>query len=472
MTTTTQTSHPLATDRFFEPLKEYLIAITGLSYYRNRSGELADHVARHLGKLAINECQSYLQLLQSGSAGDQELDNLIEDLTIGETFFFRHTELFTALEQTILPDVIEKNKEHRRLRIWSAGSSIGAEAYTLSILLRRQLAHLIPGWDITIIGTDINRSFLSRAAQAQFEDWALRGTSEELKQHCFSYQGKSWALNSEFHEGVSFQYHNLAKHPFPSMLHNLFAFDVILCRNVMIYFSRDVIDNIVGGMQRCLVDGGWLLVGHAEHNQELFRDFRTITFDGAIAYQRVDGQNDTTVSLPQRPPVRATRSETPRPTLIPRSRTSTPPSQRLPPKEIARSIDEPRRELSNIRSLANSGEIERADVLCQQLLKTHKLNPTYHLYHALILEQLGQHASCEQALRRAIYLDRNFVLAHYYLGSTQQRLGRQGEAARSWQIARQLLATLAPNREIEDSDGLTVAELDEITRMQLENVKS
>lgn len=463
-------TYSLVADSYFEPLKKYLIATTGLSYYCNRDGELADHLVRHFRKLAITDCLSYLQLLQNGPAGDRELDNLIEDLTIGETFFFRHTDLFTALERTILPDVIERNKKHRRLRIWSAGSSIGAEAYTISILLRRHLAHLIRGWDVTIIGTDINRSFLSRAAKAQFEDWALRGISEEVKQ-CFSHQGKSWKLNPKFQEGVSFQYHNLAKHPYPSMLHNLFAFDVILCRNVMIYFGRDVIDNAVSSMRRCLVDGGWLMVGHAEHNLELFREFRTVNFDGATGYQRVEGQNATATSLPQRIPTCAAILETPRPALAMRSRPRTMSSQQAPPIETTRHVDEPSSELADIRILADRGEIEIAAAQCQQLLKTYKLNPTCHLYHALILEQLGQHASCEDSLRRAIYLDRDFVLAHYYLGLTLHRLDRHHEAIRSLENARKLLSTQDPDLVIGDCDGLNVAELDELARMQLDALK-
>ena len=158
--------------------------------------------------------------------------------------------------------------------------------------------------------------------------------------------------------------------------------------------------------------------------------------------------------------------------MTPPPKPSTTKSPRLLPKDITRQQGAPSSDLANIRILADRGEIERAGAQCHQLLKTHKLNPTCHLYHALIIEQLDQHSSCEQSLRRAIYLDRNFVLAHYYLGLTLQRLGRQGEAARSSRNARQLLATLDRDRVIEDADGLTVAELDDIARMQLDAIET
>ena len=464
-------NHSLSTDGCFLALKEYLIAGTGLSYYCRRDSELADHISRHLKKLRIKDCSSYLQLLESGSEGAKELDNLIEDLTIGETFFFRHTDLFNALEHSILPAIIEKNKTRRSLRIWSAGSSIGAEAYTMSILLRRQLGHLIHGWEVTIIGTDINRAFLTRAAEAQYEKWALRGIDEEIKQQCFSCNGKTWTLNSEFKQGVSFQHHNLAMHPFPSVMHNLFDFDVILCRNVMIYFNQKVIASIVGKMRDCLVDGGWLLVGHAEHNAEIFRDYCMVPFSGATGYQRVDTR-DMLRQSPQWQPTahmalqKLTFASAPKPT------TSIPKPQALPREAAVPQNETLASKLAAIRTLTNRGEIEHADVQCRELLKAHKLDPACHLYHALVLEQLNQHSASEQSLRRAIYLDRDCILAHYYLGLSLRRTARGAEAARSFLNARRLLGAWDRSRVVDESNGLTVGELDDLISLHLDTFDS
>lgn len=475
MSTASIKPQSLVSDPNFEPLKDYLIAATGLSYYRSRNAELSEHIGRHLTMLGLTDCLSYLRRLQWGLKGQEELDKLIEDLTIGETYFFRHPDLFTALEQSILPEVIERNAEVRRLRIWSAGSSIGAEAYTISILLKRRFAHRMRGWEVAILGTDINRSFLSRAAEGRFEDWALRGLSDELKQHCFSREGEYWMLKREFKEGVSFQYCNLVKDPYPVPSHNAAGFDVILCRNVMIYFSPPVIERIVGNMRRALVDRGWLLVGHAEHDLERFRDFRTVQFQGAMAYQRVDEKPMGTPGVHQcSSGVRFPEAPSQKPNL--RAEASAEASIAIPGDLTSRETplaqkDSPG-ELASLRGIMDQGAFEQAETYCRQLLKTHKLNPVFHLYHALILEQRGQIVLCEKALRRAIYLDRDSVLAHYYLGLTLKQMGRSAGAARSLRNALQLLETLDSQTKFDNFGDLSVSELNELTLRHLEALNS
>lgn len=471
MTTVTD-AHDLTADEAYAPLKEHVITATGLSYYRRRDAELTEHFARRFSALKIDDCRTYLTALQDGPDGERELDRLIEELTIGETHFFRHPELFQALQQTILPEVIARNQNRRRLRIWSAGSSIGAEAYTVSILLRRSFAEQLRDWDVSIVGTDINRSYLLRAAQANYEDWTLRGTSEEVKRQCFTRSGRLWELHPEYRRGVSFLYHNLAKHAYPSLLHNLSAFDVVLCRNVMIYFCPTVIDRIVENLRRCLVEGGWLLVGHAEHNPRAFRNFRTVGFAGTIAYQRDDrsaaietassmadgARSQRVVPSPSPPDERPPTPRTPSGTRISRI-----------PFPVAL---QPSSELAEIRTLADRGETEAAAQHCRRLVEIHKLNPVCHFYQALIFGQLGDHARCEQALRRAIYLNRNFAPAYYYLGLTLLQASRRDEAARALRYARRLTVLDDPARVLDELDGLTVAQLEELTRMQLEAVES
>ena len=122
----------------------------------------------------LSDGHAYLDLLLDGASGEVELDGLITELTIGETFFFRHKEIFDALRDVVLPDVLRRNQQSRRLRIWSAGCSTGAEPYSVSILLKRELGKELAGWEVHIVGTDINRDFLARAREGRFDDWAER----------------------------------------------------------------------------------------------------------------------------------------------------------------------------------------------------------------------------------------------------------------------------------------------------------
>jgi chemotaxis protein methyltransferase CheR len=478
--------HQVIADSAYRRLKDHVIASTGLAYYADKDAELAGWIAQRLAQLGLADCAAYLALLGTGAEGDAELDALIADLTIGETFFFRHRELFDALRQTILPDIIDRNQYSRQLRIWSAGCATGAEPYSVSILLKRDLADRLAGWDVTILGTDINKEFLARARTGRFEEWAFRSTPEDVKQACFARSGSSWLLAPEYREGVSFQYHNLVTHPFPSLLNNLFAFDLILCRNVTIYFSLDIMRRLIEQFHQSLVEGGWLLVGHAEPNIELFRAFHTVNAPGAVLYRKRSQPPGMMGPMPfpvlaDRPPASASENRPRWRPLAPVQGLEPWPASAVerpaPPKEPARgprpmpsppgarSVDS---ELEAIRALADRGEWQEAARHCQNALEKDRLNPVVYFYQALVFEQMGQHVETEHALRRVIYLDRGFVLAHYYLGLLLQKTGQLTQAARSFKNVLQLLTRIDAAHILADGDGLTAGELHRLTQMHLE----
>ncbi len=274
MTTMTPATSAVVADACFPVLKDYVIATTGLDYFASRPQGLAEHVLGRIAATGLSECREYWELLQDEHCGDGELDQLIERLTIGETHFFRHRELFDALRDTVLPEILASNRATKRVRVWSAGCSTGPEAYSVSILLRRDFAAWTRDWNISILGTDINRPFLAQAAAGRYEEWAFRGTPVGLRSECFEQDDNAWRIAHRFQDAVTFQYHNLVRHPFPSLTQNLAAFDLILCRNVLIYFAPEVVERIVSQLAECLVPGGWLAIGHAEHGVKGLRRIR------------------------------------------------------------------------------------------------------------------------------------------------------------------------------------------------------
>ncbi|HYM12730.1 MAG TPA: protein-glutamate O-methyltransferase CheR [Bryobacterales bacterium] len=470
----TAESSSLVADPHYGPLKEHLIRSTGLAYYTDKDEDLAGRIGRRLAALGMRDCASYLDILHDPEKGEGELAALAAELTIGETYFFRHSEQFDALRQIVLPDILERNRASRRLRIWSAGCATGAEPYSVAVLLRRDLVDQIAGWEVTILGTDVNRSFLARAREGRFEEWALRATSEDLRHCCFERQGNSWALRPEYREWVSFQYHNLAKHPFPSLVHNLAAFDLILCRNVMIYFGPAVIASIVERFEECLVGGGWLVVGHAEPNTEVFRQFLTVNAPGATLYQKAAGYqkaaavpaplpNVASTWLPIPPAVPPTPAiELPYAALPARQAPEPKPSPRASPDDLRPD------DLPTVLALADRGDWAAASACCRRLLEADGLDPAVHFYHALILEQLGFPGEAELSLRRVLYLDRGFVLAHYHLGLFLQKNRNAAQAVRSFENVLELLCREDDGAVFPGSDGMTVADLKELTRMHLE----
>ena len=478
MTTTAHSTESIVADTFFPALSEFIISSTGLVYYADRPEALAAHVSERLESCGLAGCHDYWRLLQDEQAGEAELDRLIELLTIGETHFFRHRELFDALREIALPEVIHRNRATQRIRAWSAGCSTGAEAYSVSILLRRDLRHLVHEWKISILGTDINRPFLRQAAEGRYDDWAFRGTPAELRRECFAAQAKGWRIDPRFQEGVTFAYHNLARHPFPSLVHNLSAFDLILCRNVLIYFAPAIVQRIFSQLTECLVPGGWLAVGHAEHSPFFFDELESVNCSGATLYRkpatlavpekaaptwhrnhRLNGArpicaSDTARQAQAQPPRGARtagRLET-----LPAARPATPPECRACP------------EIEQVRALADQGCVDTALRLCAALIARNRLNPTYYFYQALMLDQAAGPAAAVHALNKAIYLDREFVLAHYYLGRTREKLGQAAGGLKSFANVVRLLADRDPTELVADGEGMTVADLRELANMHLE----
>jgi chemotaxis protein methyltransferase CheR len=451
----------VVSDPDYARLKDHLIEATGLAYYADKDEDLAGRITRRFSELGVRDCASYIHLLLDQQNGDSELDALIAELTIGETYFFRDHEQFEALRAIVFPDLLNRNRDLHRLHIWSAGCAIGAEPYSVAVLLRQEFAAGIAGWDVNILGTDLNRRFLSRACEGRFEDWAFRSVPDEFKRRYFRQTERSWTISPEYKEWVSFQYHNLVKHSFPSLVNNLSAFDLILCRNVMIYFSPAVIRSIVAQFRDCLVEGGWLVVGHAEPSTEIFRDFCTVSAPGTTLYQKA-----ATLAVPNTPeelclslpPLRAA-VEWPGP-ILPRAAP-------FPPALVVERAS-PLPGLAQVRRLADRGEWQNAAKLCCELLEQDGLDPAVHFYYALVLEQMGLAAGAEQCLRRAIYLDRKFVLAHYHLGLFLQKSRKRQNAARSFENVLGLLSPHQDDGRFPNGDDITVAELRELTRMHLE----
>ncbi len=491
MTIATSAPVNLTFDPGYPALKDYLIAQTGLVYYANRDEELTRLLSERLRSLNLDDCGAYLRALQQPGSGGRERDLLIQSLTIGETYFFRHGELFRALERVVLPDLLERNRLSQRLRIWSAGCSIGAEVYSLAILLHRLLAGRFDDWAISILGTDINREYLTRAARGQFEDWALRGMTDSDRRAYLRQDETGWTILPRFRCGVSFQYHNLASDAFPPASHVLADFDLILCRNVLIYFAPDVISRTVRGFHSCLADGGWLLVGHAEHNADWFTQFRTLMVEGAVCYQKRD--SDAT------PPAAPSSLNTNLTDILKSAHNESSCSSTLAPLETlpagvtgwqaelargakgfpppvvrrdeashhdAAAAAEPA-DLTRIRELADRGQLAAAQADCRRLVEARQLDPTAHFYFALISEQLGEYDAALRAFARAVYLDRNDVSAHYCLGLLAQKQGQRGRAIRSFQNVARLLKAYEPRRRLPHFDDLTADHLRQLTTAHL-----
>jgi chemotaxis protein methyltransferase CheR len=443
-------------DAAYLRLKDRLIASTGLAFYADRDKLLTDLIGQRLSVLELRDCSSYAEFLADGERGSAEMEALISGLTIGETYFFRDEEQFSAIRDVILPDILERNRDSRRLMIWSAGCATGAEPYSLAIVLARELADRIAGWQIVIRATDLNRSFLIQAAEGRFRSGALRSVSDEVKRECFSKEGAVWRIHPQYKRWISFQQLNLIGSEFSTAFPGGAEFDLILCRNVMIYFAREDNCRLIERFHQAMGDGGWLILGACEYNAANLKVFRAVDAGGARVFQKI--------TVPPAP------LEAP-----PASGLETMLAPEMPAAPLVEAIEARGSEdlcpadLDGLRQLADGGNWLGAAEYGQRLLAQHSWTAEIHFYHALIFEKLGIANEPERSLRHAIYLDRKFALAHYHLGLALKQGGQAGAAARSFGNVLKVLSGLPDLAMVPSGSGVTVTGLKELARMHLES---
>lgn len=456
---TQEPTSALLGDPHFGELRDWIIQHTGLSYYNQRDAEVAQALESVFPPR--REGQTAGALLQRLRSSPVDLDALVEKLTIGETFFFRHLEMFQALRSTVFPDLLARRAASRSLRIWSAGCSIGAEPYSISILLRELLGVQFQNWSIHILGTDINRKFLRIAEEGEFDPWTLRGLPPHVLHRSFIKEGRKWRLNSRCRQDVFFRSHNLATDALPDPAHDLFNFDLIICRNVMIYFDLPFIQRLAQKFYDTLCPGGWLAVGHAEPHTDTFRMFRTVNTPGAVLYQRAatDAAGAADAAPAFHSPHVATLGAppwTPPAPWTPPVLNFTVPAAMPAPAAAPQAVTSGPDALADVVRLADAGDMKAALQACDAAILREPLCAPAYYYHGMILHQYGEWAAAERSLRRCLYLDRQLALAHFYLGLVQEKLGQ--DSRRHYVNARALLAGRPEDAPVPLGQGLTVRE--------------
>lgn len=270
----------LRRDPAFSPLKDAVIALTGLAYWCDKDEMLADLLASLVEKQGA---AALVDRLFNESGFGPSSEAVIDAVTVGETSFFRYKAQFDALEHEVIPEMIERNRMIRSLALWSAGCSNGAETYSLAMLLRRRFGAQLAGWRVEILGTDINPSALLKARHGEYGAWTIRDLPPDEQRECFTVHGGLWRVKPAYRQGVRFARHNLISQPPPAD-----HFDVVLCRNVLMYFDAESRTQVLEKLHASLVEGGWLLVGHAEVGPPVDRFFVPRVLPGCTLYRRLD----------------------------------------------------------------------------------------------------------------------------------------------------------------------------------------
>lgn len=230
------------------------------------------HQVNELNKTILANCQKlncgpeeYLQQLRTSTNKSALFDDLIAGITVGETYFFRDKRQMHLLEHILLPRLIQRKLEKNdlNLRIWSAACSTGEEIYTVAMLLNELIPHH-EKWTFNLLASDINTRTLQEVKTAHFSQWSVRSMPAYYKSHYLTEDKRNYILSPEIRDLVRFEYINLNAPTYPSILNGTSGQDLILCRNVLIYFDRERITQVMKQLSNSLVEGGYLILGASD----------------------------------------------------------------------------------------------------------------------------------------------------------------------------------------------------------------
>jgi chemotaxis protein methyltransferase CheR len=505
-------------------LKESFISLiakyTGLKIRDSELSVLVQNLNLRMKALRINSLRQYYTFLNSNnSESNKEWITFISNLTNTESYFFRDKGQFNLLRNELIPDLIKRNNQSRNIRIWSAGCSSGEEVYSLAILL----TEIIPDldlWNVTILGTDINEKALTKAKKGIYTNWSFRTVSEEIKSKNFKFSNNQYQVKPHIKKLVNFANLNLVKDNFPSENSLIKEMDLIICRNVFIYFQPAAIREVLNKFYQTLKPDGFLLTGHAELAGQDLKMYKTHIFPQSLIYQKEGNNNiifplnnnlENTVITPTNiptnplpiPPILPIN--TPIPTLT--NNISNPqqlPALFIPPvvqpipfpptplslqntdkqdenllqeaetcfkqKQYNLAIEKVKEYLKKhsqsfkayyiiAKIYANIGQHEEAIKNCKQALKINEFAVEPYYLLAKISEDQGELNECKQLLKKIIYLDANFIPGYLDLSHIYQQEGDTKRALKMRETALQLLTKLNPKERIEHIEYATVSEL-------------
>lgn len=424
------------------------------------------------------------------SLSDNEYHALAKTLTIGETYFFRELSGLTLLTDEIIPAIRKKNS--KTLRIWSAGCSSGEEPYSIAIFLKENLPDS-DKWDIQIMATDLNNEALSKARKGIYRPWSFRGLRNDLLNKYFVCHANTYEIRKDIRDMIQFKNLNLIKDEFPLANDKSKGFDVVFCRNVLMYFSQDTIENITQKFFSSLADDSWLITSQTELSMNIYHQFHRTKFKDAFFFKK--GNIPATVTTnnfrkKNRPEKTATgepgvlkrkssfqekhkkRSASEEKLPSPVVSTAPPPAieglynnseyQRcIAVYEAAESFNKfDASELFLIsKSYANLGRYNEGAAIIEELINKNSSNPEFYYFYATILSEQGSWQAAEKNLIKALYLKPDFLSARFSHFLVLRKLNKNEKAVKEGQNILNDIKLYHNNDLLPDMEGMTAGSL-------------
>ncbi len=270
----------------FNTLRKIVYERSGIHFQDSKKYVLESRLSRRLEEMNFENFDQYLMFLTAGPYQTDEFQEMFNRITINETSFFRNEPQLEVFEKEILPEVLEARKDTKRLRIWSSASSTGEEPYTLAIQIHRTLGVRLPDWHVEILGTDISEKVLMTAQSGVYPSYSIRTLNPLILKRYFTEEKGTYALDPTIKSMVRFELLNLKD---AISARRFGTWDVIFCRNVMIYFDDQMKTHCTKLFYDQLAKDGALFIGHSETLRNIDVPFEPIPVPHAFAYKKADG---------------------------------------------------------------------------------------------------------------------------------------------------------------------------------------
>ncbi len=506
------TCQKLLTPENEEHLVHLIREMCGIKIFDHQIDKVRETVCKSCNNFNFPDCESYIKNLQQQSFGSTIKEDLIAGITVGESYFFRDKAQMEFLENKLLPDLIQKRREQGslHLRIWSAGCSDGQELYSIAILLHQLLPDL-EKWNLHLLGTDINVDALSRAIKGQYRKWSFRSIDDEIRDKFFTEKKNYWQIDNSILKLAKFSYLNLYTDNFPSISSEINIMDLILCRNVFIYFDKFTTKVVMDKFYHSLSSRGYLLQSASDLQDLTIRNFEHHYIDSTSYFLKsevseeyqlsdnIEGYDnsfhDESVSEKNEyiidelkiihPEITTTQKESPQEVII----------NPLTPYE------DKKKHYSNIikffnagmwadalihinkrielgddnsmiwqfkaKSLANLGQSEKALNAIELSINLEPSDKHSHFLKALIYMDFKDLNGYEESLRRTLYLDRHFLEANYHMGHLLFLQGKHNKGVLYLESALEIAENEDPLRFLHDSAGMSHGRMAAILRREL-----
>ncbi|MBI3585029.1 MAG: hypothetical protein HY096_13925 [Nitrospinae bacterium] len=444
-----------------------------------------------------NSFSEYILHLTSKN-GDTYFKKLISCLTTNETYFFRGKMDFDILKNHIFPELIKRESSNSRaISIWSAACSTGEEPYSMAIMLK-ELIPKIETWKINIIASDIDETAISTARKGEYSQWSFRGVDIDIVNKYFYKKGDKYKIKEDYRSLVQFIHHNLISDNPPSNGNgDDEKFDIIICRNVTIYFKKETTMGLALNFYNSLKNGGYLVVGHAEYSADNYSKFISRVFPNGIVYQKSVNENKNKKNVPAQ--IKSLKIEPFKETdnllnIIKKS------SSAIPKTSDNLNLSEHRNNLreetiifneaikyynssdydfaidrffkildinpKNVRASwmlchmsANRGHFEEAIKWGNRCIEIDPLFKEAYYSLALIHLERKEYNEAVEKLKKVIYIDPNFTLGYFTLGNIYALMYLHSQAKDCFKIASDLLSSKPSDEIVFQAEHLTVREL-------------